>query len=175
MSTSSTHFWGRRWFLEFISDSILYLLLFIILFNLSLRMSVGKSIKEGKAKIVVKFYPCGFVLLNSISHWSARREKYRLVTGVMWCQPAWLDLGTLRFIVILFYCVKKWMLVQHAVMPHKSGQCWWNYKTTDRDFMTLVIYDPALPPLPLLCCRYCWGGRVTLISPVFHSDRLNWS
>ena len=97
MSTSSTHFWGGRWCLEFISDSILYLLLFIILFNLSLRMSVGKSIKEGKAEIVVKFYPCGFVLLNSISHWSAKREKYRLASTVGitgWTvMSTWLDYG----------------------------------------------------------------------------------
>ena len=69
-------FWGRQWCLEFISDSILYLLLlFIIRFNLSLRKSAGKSRKEGKAKIVVKFYPCGFVLLNSISHWSAKHKN----------------------------------------------------------------------------------------------------
>ena len=135
-------------------------------------MSVGKSIKEGKAKIVVKFYPCGFVLLNSISHWSARREKYRLVTGVMWCQPAWLDLGRrgqnseIYCHFILFYCVKKWMLVQHAVMPHKSGQCWWNYKTTDRDFMTLVIYDPALPPCPSCVADTVGGQSDTHISCV---------
>ena len=48
------------------------------------------------------------------------------------------------------YCVKKWML-QHstrlAVMAHKSGQFWWNYKTTRRNFGDSVrIYDSSPPP-----------------------------
>ena len=48
------------------------------------------------------------------------------------------------------YCVKKWML-QHstrlAVMAHNSGQFWWNYKTTRRNFGDSVrIYDSSPPP-----------------------------
>ena len=31
--------------------------------------------------------------------------------------------------------------VLYPVMAHKSGQFWWNYKTTDRNFVTVQIYD----------------------------------
>ena len=104
----------------------------------------------------MKFYLCGFVLLPSQFCSDLSQNTTR----------SWLQLGSSSSDVIRveiqrsveknldlssFYCVKKWMLLQPgSVMAHKSGQFWWNYKTTRREILVTVSEFMTVLPLQML-------------------------
>ena len=103
---------------------------------LSLRICIApKSILQWSLAKQKKPAP-GFLLLATLSHtcvmsFRGNSEKQRK--------------KTLWFIPILL--CQKWMLQQPgSVMAHKSGQFWWNYKTTRRNVGDNVrIYDSPPP------------------------------
>ena len=110
----------------------------------------------------MKFYLCGFVLLapESILQWSpAKQNPGFLLSWPHTCDVTLEEIQRSReekswFIPILF-CVKNECCSNPAssVMPHKSGQFWWNYKTTRRNFGDSQNLWQSSPSQMLPSCR----------------------